>query len=271
MKIGVIITLDSENMEEKFSRAKELGLESCQLSCWKSEFFTEEKAEEVKALSQKYDIENSALIAGWSGPKVWDFESGPITLGIVPSAYRHIRTNEILACIDFANALEVAHVNTHLGFIPEVPSDPTYKEVVACVKYICTYAKSRGVSFSMETGQETPVTLLRLIEDSAMDNLGINLDPANLLMYGKANPVDALDIIGKYVKSVHGKDGNYPTSSKALGMEMPMGEGRVNFPVFVAKLKALGFDGSITIEREISGEKQEQDIISAIAILKDLV
>lgn len=271
MKIGIIIKLDGENMDEKFAKAKAIGIQSCQLSCWESKFFTDEKVEEIKSVSEKYDIEISALIAGWSGPKIWDFESGPITLGIVPVAYRHIRVQEILSCIDFANKLNVHHVNTHLGFIPENPCDMLYKEVVACVRHICTYAKTKDITFSMETGQETPVVLLRLIEDTKVDNLGVNLDPANLLMYGKANPIDALDVIGKYVQSVHGKDGQYPTSGKSLGNEMPMGEGKVNFPVFIAKLKELGFDGHITIEREISGEKQELDIIKARDILEAII
>ncbi|MFI3326231.1 MAG: sugar phosphate isomerase/epimerase family protein [Clostridia bacterium] len=271
MKIGIIISLEPEILEKNFAKAKELEVESCQLSCWKPELLTKENAELLKALSLKYGIEISAVIGGWSGPKAWNFESGPMTLGIVPAAYRHIRTNELLKAIDFASELSVSDINTHIGFIPENSSDTLYKEVVACVKYICTYAKTKNINFCMETGQETPIALLRLIEDTQADNIGVNLDPANLLMYGKANPIDALDILGKYIKGVHGKDGEYPTSSKSLGNETPMGEGRVNFPLFIAKLKELGYDGSITIEREISGEKRETDIITARDILKSLI
>ena len=75
------------------------------------------------------------------------------------------------------------------------------------------------------------------------DNLGINLDPANLILYGKGNPVDALDVFGKYVRDMHGKDGFYPTDGKNLGEEVPVGEGKVNFPALIAKLKELGYDG----------------------------
>ena len=133
-----------------------------------------------------------------------------------------------------------------------------------------SYCKKNGQYFLFETGQETPVTLLRTIEDVGTGNLGINIDPANLLMYGKANPTDALDVFGKYVRGVHGKDGEYPTNGRHLGAEKPMGEGRVNFPVFIAKLKEIGYDGAITIEREIEGEEQIRDIINAKALLEGI-
>ena len=110
-----------------------------------------------------------------------------------------------------------------------------------------------------------------MIEDVGLDNLGVNLDPANLILYGKANPVDALDTIGEFVRDVHGKDGCYPTDAKHLGAEMPLGKGRVNFPALIARLKELGYDGPITIEREISGEEQVRDILAAKALLETLI
>ena len=127
------------------------------------------------------------------------------------------------------------------------------------------------MGFRFETGQETPITLLRTIHDIGTDNLGINLDPANLLMYGKANPVDALDVFGQYVRGVHAKDGEYPTNGRQLGVEKPLGEGRVNFPALLAKLKTLGFCGALTIEREISGPQQIADIQKAKAMLAALL
>ena len=125
--------------------------------------------------------------------------------------------------------------------------------------------------FLFETGQETPVTLLRTMHDVGLDNLGINLDPANLILYGKANPVDALGVIGKYVRDVHAKDGCYPTDGRMLGKETPLGEGMVNFPALIKGLQTLGYDGAITIEREISGEQQIADIIKAKALLENCI
>ena len=131
--------------------------------------------------------------------------------------------------------------------------------------------RSNGQYFLFETGQETPVTLRRIIEDIGTGNLGINLDPANLILYGKANPVDALDVFGEYVRGVHGKDGLYPTNGKDLGAETKVGEGKVNYPVFIKRLKEVGYNGAITIEREISGEQQDKDIMETKAYLEQLI
>ena len=104
-----------------------------------------------------------------------------------------------------------------------------------------------------------------------MNNLGVNLDPANLLMYGKGNAIDALDVLGEYVRGVHAKDGEYPVDGRELGMEKPVGQGRVNFPMLLNKLKAIGYKGALTIEREISGEEQIKDIIETKKLLENLI
>ena len=157
----------------------------------------------------------------------------------------------------------------HVGYIPENPNDPTYNGLVIAVRYIANHCKNNGQYFLFETGQETPITLLRTIEDSGCDNLGVNLDTANLILYGKANPVDALDVIGKYVRGTHMKDGLYPTTGRNIGKEVPMGQGKVDFKALVKRLKEIGYEGPLTIEREISGPKQIEDIRMAKALLED--
>ena len=122
-----------------------------------------------------------------------------------------------------------------------------------------------------ETGQETPVTMLRCFEQVGTDNLAVNLDTANLILYGKANPVDALDVFGKYVRNLHAKDGFYPTTGHDLGCEVRIGDGKVDFRALFRKLKELGYDSYVTIEREISGEQQEEDIRYAKAYLENIV
>jgi sugar phosphate isomerase/epimerase len=102
------------------------------------------------------------------------------------------------------------------------------------------------------------------------DNLGINFDPANLIMYGKANPIDALDVIGKYINGVHAKDGEYPTDGYFLGVEKPLGQGKVDIGNFIKKLFKTGYNGPVTIEREISGDEQKRDILAANKLLHDI-
>jgi len=269
MTIGAILPLRS-NVEEIFRELKALGLSHCQIG-GNNSFFTDEIAGRVKAAMEKEAVTITTFFSGWPGPMVWDFITGPITIGLVPPEYRLARVEEIVKTSDFAAKLGVNQICTHVGFIPESPSDPLYPGVVTALKYVVAHCMQNGQKFLFETGQETPVTLRRVIEELGMEDVGINFDPANLLMYGKANPLDALDIIGEFILDIHAKDGEYPVSGRELGVEKPLGQGRVNYPALFKKLKELGYDGPVTIEREISGEQQKKDILMAIELLKKLI
>lgn len=271
MELGVIIILRPESIDEDFKKLADRGFTTCQLNCWRPAILTEELAEKVKAASEKYAVKITAVWCGWSGACVWDFYSGPHTLGLVPEEYRQMRILELKKGSDFTKWLGVEDIITHVGFIPEVPTSTEYQQLVCAMRDLANYVKNNGQYFLFETGQETPVTLRRIIEDIGTGNLGINLDPANLILYGKANPVDALDVFGEYVRGVHGKDGLYPTNGKDLGAETKVGEGKVNYPVFIKRLKEVGYNGAITIEREISGEQQDKDIMETKAYLEQLI
>ena len=270
MKLGVMISGRDGHIDEKIEAAAKLGFKYCQFSVWDMSLYTDEVAQKINAACEKHGIKVSTLWAGWSGPRVWNFTEGPVTLGIVPPDYRNIRMNDLIKASDFAKKIGVTQIATHAGFLPENPSDPNFQPVVSCVKYIANYYKANGQYFLFETGQETPVALARVIEATGCDNLGVNLDVANLILYGKANPIDALETLGKYVMDIHAKDGNYPTDSKSLGREKKVGEGMVNYPRLIEKLKEIGYDGHITIEREISGEQQTIDILDTKKYLENL-
>ena len=271
MKLGVQVVLNELKIEEKLSRVREYGFDYFQLCVWNQSFMRKDVADEILETCKKYDLKISSLWCGWSGPTAWNFTEGPITLGLVPPEYRFQRMKDLMLGSDFAKMLGVDKMATHVGFIPENLTDPNYLPVVAAVKTVAKYCKKNGQYFLFETGQETPVTLLRIIEDLECDNLGLNYDTANLILYGKANPVDGLDVVGKYVMDVHAKDGDYPTNGKSLGKEKKIGDGKVDFRGVIEKLKALGYEGTITIEREISGEQQIKDIIESKAYLETLI
>ena len=271
-KIGVLISLRQDtDIRAEMKKVRDLGGECCQITVWNTAFYTEENAKAIREASLEYGVEVSTLWAGWSGRGVWNFYDGPATLGLVPEYARFQRILDLKAGSDFAKKLGVTQVATHAGFLPENPCDGSYRGILCALREVAEHCKSNGQYFLFETGQETPVTLSRVIEDIGLDNLGINLDPANLICYGKANPVDALDIIGKYVRDVHAKDSLYPVNGRDLGLEQPLGEGKVNFPRLIARLKELGYDATLTIEREISGEQQKKDIIRAKALLEPLI
>lgn len=271
MKLGVIVILDSLQIDEKFKQVADYGFHYCQLCGWGKQFFTDEVAELVLAACKKYDVEISTFWCGWTEPAVWDFYEGPFTLGLVPAEYRAIRIEDLKQGSDFAKKLGVSKLATHVGFLPEVPDTEQYKSVICAIRVVAEYCKKNGQEFLFETGQETPVTLRRTIEDVGTGNLGINLDPANLILYGKANPIDALSVFGEYVRDIHAKDGCYPTDGKHLGAETPIGQGMVNFPAFINKLKEVGYNGTLIIEREITGEQQVKDIIESKKLLEKLI
>lgn len=268
-RIGVIVGLQPEGSNLEY--VADFGLNICQLCCWDQKRLTRERAEFVRRESEDMGILLTSLWAGWSGPQVWDFLDGPQTLGLVPRDYREERVAALKQAGRFARGAGIPAIVTHLGFIPENARDPLFAEVVAAVRDIAIFLKDLDLEFWFETGQETPVTMLRLIEAVDTGNLGINLDPANLILYGKANPIDALDVFGEYVRSIHAKDGLYPTDPMRLGKEVKVGEGRVRFPELVERLKEIGYDGAFIIEREISGEKQWADIADTVKYLGSLI
>lgn len=277
MRVGVIVIVENgTNVDAKFSELKALGMESCQIVCWdRSVLHSDAMAQAINEAVKKHGVTITAFWCGWGGRKVWDFYEGQLTLGLVPAAWRADRVAMLLEGSDFAKKLGATDFVTHVGYLPENPYDPNYQDVLVAVKTVVEKCRENGQNFLFETGQETPVTLKRAIQDIeatlGKGGVGINLDPANLIMYGKANPVDALEVFGEYVMGVHGKDGRYPTDGHCLGAEVPVGQGKVNYPAFIAKLKEVGYDGDITIEREIEGDEQIRDIRMAKELLESLI
>ena len=271
-KIGVLIVLRPDtDVAAEFRKAKEIGCECCQVTVWDTSLYTDNMANALSSAAEEYGIEISTLWAGWTGPKEWNFTGGPMTLGIVPEAYRMKRVEEILKGADFAVRIGVPRIATHVGFLPENINDPQYYGVLAALRYIVKECEARGISFLFETGQETPVTLLRFIEAIGSEHVGINMDTANLILYGKANSADAITVFGKYVMDTHIKDGFYPTNGSSLGKEVKVGDGMANIPEVVKRLREAGYCGNYIIEREIRGEQQEKDIIDTVKYLRNIL
>lgn len=274
MKIGTCVNFNTmEGIEDKFRMLCENGFDSCQLISWNPKVWTDENVNILKSMFAKYGIVVSAFWCGWEGPCAWNFYDGQITLGLVPAEYRQMRIKNLCDGSDFAKKLGITDVVTHMGFIPENPYDPNFNSFCVAVRTVAWHLKKNGQFLLFETGQETPVTMLRCFEKVGCDNLGVNLDTANLILYGKANPVDALDVFGKYVRNIHAKDGKYPTNGHDLGEETRIGEGKVDFKALFVKLHALNYDSYVTIEREIQegSPQQIQDILDSKEYLNAII
>jgi L-ribulose-5-phosphate 3-epimerase len=260
MDLGLLIA-PFPDPEERIRRVHDLGFNNCFLSLdGYLNQFTPNLAKELDDLLNKFELVATTVEVVGPQPLVWDFLRGPSTIGLIPPATRAARIDALRQVSDLAKLLDVPQVQTHCGFIPENPADPLYLEGVQAIRTVAQHCHENGQYFLMETGQETPTTMARMIRDVAMPNLAVGLDTANLILYGKANPVDAVEILGPHIRSIHAKDGRWPTDPDKLGQEVLIGTGLVDFRQVFAKLHRLGYVGAVTIERETSGPQQIEDV-----------
>jgi sugar phosphate isomerase/epimerase len=260
MDLGLIVSPFGAP-EITFRRVREIGFNNCFLSLdGYIGGFTPQIANQFGELLAKYSLVATTVEVVGPPPLEWNFLRGPSTIGLVPPKTRAARIDALGQVSDFAKLLGIPQVQTHCGFIPEDPADPLYPGAVEAIRTVAQHCQSNGQYFLMETGQETPTTMSRMIRDVDLPNLAVGLDTANLILYGKANPVDAVDIIGPHVRSVHAKDGRWPTDPSKLGEEVLIGQGLVNFKEVFTKLHRLGYAGAVTIERETSGPQQIEDV-----------
>ena len=263
--LGVITP--ANNPEEDLKIVRNLGFPTCQLNI---DSYSVQLAKRLSESLIKYSLLPTSLTCMGPGTYKYNFTEGPSTIGLVPRENRPARVERLRHGIEFCKAAGIPAVHAHFGFIPEDPADILYKEFIETMKPVGDYAFNQGIDIYFETGQETPVALLRAITDIGTGNLFVNYDTANLVMYGKSNPVDGLKVIGKYVKSLHAKDGLYPVNPRELGKEVPIPTGEVNFPAIFSLLKNRGFTGHVTIEYEL-GEQNKEYILRTKNYLEKII
>ncbi|HEY2859863.1 MAG TPA: sugar phosphate isomerase/epimerase family protein [Terracidiphilus sp.] len=258
--------------EATIKRVHDLGFSNCFLSLdGYIGKFTPDVATQIKGLLAKYEVVATNVEVVGPAPLEWNFLRGPATIGLVPPAMRAARIDALRQASDFAKQVGIQQVQTHCGFIPEDPGDALYPGTVEAIRAVAQHCHNNGQYFLMETGQETPTTMSRMIRDVGMPNLAVGLDTANLILYGKANPVDAVDILGPHVRSIHAKDGKWPTDPSQLGEEVLIGKGLVDFRAVFTRLHKLGYTGAVTIERETSGPQQIDDVRNEKAYLENIL
>ena len=268
MPIGVIVRGDDPIASLK--RVKSFGIPTCQMYIPPEEWHSESVVEAIKKAISETGVRITCFFCHFEGESYTDIATIKRTVGLLNPSTRQERIEKTFIFSDFAKKLNVPALAKHIGFIPENKDNPDYKGVVEAAKKIADHCRDNGQKFALETGQESPETLSIFIEDVNRLNIGINFDPANMLLYDKGDPIKALDVLGKYVIGVHCKDGKRPEREGGLGTEYPLGEGDVDIERFIQKLKEIGYTGPLTIEREISGEQQTKDILRAKELLEKL-
>ncbi len=269
MKLGLIVGLH-DDMVTEFKKVEDLGIPTCQVSGTAEDIVLRGKLDKVADAMEKTSVEVSSIFVTFEG-QTYNNRTGPQTDGLVPDEHRERRAELLIKSANKIKELGILNVTSHVGFVPDDEQDPLYIKFLDAMKRITQVLLDNGQILCFETGQELPSTLKRTIDHIGTDNLFINLDPANLILYGKANPLDAVAIFGPLVRGFHAKDGLWPNRDEDLGIEVKLGEGMVNFPLLMRRLKACGFKGPVTIEREITGPQQIEDIKHAIKFLEPLL
>ncbi len=272
LELGVIFWAQSDKpAREQIQAIKALGLNCAQLGC-SGDFQHIGKAAEWKAAAVAEDFTLLAVVAAYDGEDYADIPTVERTVGFIPPATRLIREGRTLALSDFGHEAGIPVFACHVGFVPHDKTNEHYIEVQAMVRRICDRCAKNGQFFHLETGQEPAHVLLDFLTDTCKPNLAINFDPANMILYGTSDPIEAMEVLKGHIRSVHVKDGEWPTSSGHLGTEKPLGQGSVGMPSYIAKLKEIGYTGPLVIEREgTTPEIWTENVKGAIALLQSLV
>lgn len=277
MKIGILADwLNQGSLEGNLRKAAEMGADGVQLYAVSGELAPENmtpiRRQEVRALVKSLGLEISA-ICGDLG------EGGFAFADRNPARIR--RTKEI---VDLALDLGSRIITTHVGVVPSDPAHPRFGVIEEAMKELGAYAEERGEVFAIETGPEPSEDLLRLLRRVDSRGVGVNLDPANLIMCHNEPAVQAVANLKEYIVHTHAKDGRllkHGSMDVMYGMvpapedydeyaycvELPLGEGDVNFDTWIPALKAAGYDGYLTIEREC-GDDPVHDIGIAVDFLR---
>lgn len=277
-KIGVMVDSFRLPISEGVVKARELGADGIQVYVVEGEMGVENMDAVARAsfreLVEKNGLEISAICGDLGGH------------GFQIESENAVKNAKSKAIVDLAVDLGTRVVTTHIGVIPEDSSSAVYQNQLAMCRDLGAYAESKGVCFAIETGPETASRLKSFLDDVGSKGIGVNLDPANLVMVQNDDPVAAVYELKDYIVHTHAKDGVqykpcdpvkvYDAFAEGgveglnigeLFNELPLGEGKVDWERYLAALTEVGYAGYLTIEREVGGNP-EADIRTAVDFLK---
>jgi sugar phosphate isomerase/epimerase len=213
-------------------------------------------------LFQQAGITIASGMFGCVGEDYSTLDTIRITGGIAPDATWDQNRKNIQATVALAQTLKLKLVTFHAGFLPHDEQDPNFAKLKQRLSEVAEIFGVRGISLGLETGQETAFALLAFLEKLNNPNVGANFDPANMLLYDKGNPIEALRTLGPWIRQVHIKDARRTRVPGTWGEEVVTGTGEVDWPAFFATLQQVGFQGDLCIERE-AGSQRADDIRTA--------
>ncbi len=218
-------------------------------------------------LLRKKGIEVVSGMFGCVGEDYTTLESIRKTGGIAPDGTWEQNWKNIQATVALAQQLGLKLVTFHAGFLPHEPQDPDFDKMLRRLTEVADSFQAARIMVGLETGQETAPVLLQLLQKVARPNVGVNFDPANMILYGKGDPIEALRVLGPWIRQVHIKDALRTKEPGTWGAEVAAGTGEVDWRAFFATLKQLNFAGNFVIERE-AGNRRVDDIRTAKAVVE---
>ena len=275
--IGIIIDSFRTDIPTAVKKAAECGAQGIQVYSTRGEMAPENLTSEKRKEFLKLVKDNGLTVSALCG----DLGGG----GFIHKDLNKERVEKSKRIIDLAKDLETDVVTTHIGVVPSDPNHDRYKIMQEACFELAEYADSINAHFAVETGPETSAVLKGFLDSLNSTGVGVNLDPANLVMVTGDDPVGAVHNLKKYIVHTHAKDGKqlffrdpeivYGIKKDVIVtddsfIEVPLGEGNVDFPKYLAALEEIGYKGFLTIEREV-GDNPEKDIKSAVNFLKEIM
>lgn len=221
------------------------------------------------ALFRQHDI---AVVSGMFGTVGEDYstlDSIRRTGGLVPDATWPQNWENIQATAKIARQLGLRLVSFHAGFLPHEETDPEFGKLQDRIRRTAEVFAAQQVDLAFETGQETAEDLRFFLEKLDCKNVGVNFDPANMILYDKGDPIAAVRVLGPWIRQCHIKDARKTKQPGTWGEEVPVGTGEVDWRAFFLALADVGFDGDLCIERE-AGAQRAADILAARQFVQSL-
>ncbi|MGO9240481.1 MAG: sugar phosphate isomerase/epimerase family protein [Bryobacteraceae bacterium] len=271
LRVGVFYWI-GEDAAATVGEITALGVEVCQLAVVGERELSPELAVAYRQALAAAGLEAVTIFAAYEGESYADIPAVMRTVGFMPRSTCAAREARTRAVIDFGAAAGVPSFGCHIGFVPE-ERNADYVDVREVVRRIADYAASHGMTFCLETGQEPAPLLMEFLEDVGRPNVKINFDPANMVLYGSGEPIEAFRLLAPYVVSIHGKDGEWPDPATpgALGTERPLGSGAVDIGKFVRTVRECGYRGTINVESGVHGDEPHHVTLrTAVEMLKRL-
>ncbi len=206
---------------------------------------------------------------GCVGEDYSTLETIRLTGGIAPDATWEENWKNIQVTTALAQKLNLKLVTFHAGFLPHDENNPSYAKLKQRLIQVADAFQARGIALGLETGQETAAELRDFLSKLNRPNLGVNFDPANMILYDKGNPIEALRTLGPWIRQVHIKDAARTSTLGTWGDEVVAGQGEVDWPVFFSTLGEIGFAGELCIERE-AGMNRVEDIRAARELVEKI-